>query len=694
MNEKISILLILSYISAVAYSQEASIIPDSISDPPLHIDEVVVKASKVNSRLKDLPLSATVLDKSDIEVNEITSLKQASAITPNFVMPDYGSKLTSPVYIRGVGSRINSPSVGLYVDNVPYFEKSAFDFDLFDIERIEILRGPQGTLYGRNSMGGLIHVVTRSPMQYQGTRFGFSAANYGNYNVNAGHYAKISKVLGFSLSLNYNHSDGFYTNHFDDKKVDRLNSFGLNNKLIYNISDKLTIENVLGLEISKQGGYPYALYNDSLQKAEPINYNQASSYDRNLISDALKFKYAAPRLEITNSLTYQYLDDIQRIDQDFTPDSLYFVKQFQEQNMVADELIVQSKDNKKLHWLFGIFGFFQQFDSDVAVDVFRSDMWYLKGYEQKVRGMALFHQSTFNITGNLAVTAGMRYDHETSSMNYIYLGTLGENNLPETDTLYPALKDHIFLPKIAANYKFKNISIYASFTTGYKPGGFNTTFEKPEHLMFRNETSRNYETGMKGTFFQRLIYADIALFYTKLNDQQIYRTVPSGRGSYLDNAGLSENKGIEVSIKNIQVGGFEGMIAYGYTSSKILEYVKDSVTNYNNNFTPYIPNHTFAVQLSQTLFFRDVNLIDQLQLHVLYSRNGTQYWTLENNYKEKACEFLNAKISFIKKGFQVDLWMKNLLNSGYNAFLFEALDNTYAQVNKPFQFGVNISMEF
>ena len=91
--------------------------------------------------------------------DEITSLADISSKVPNFFMMDYGSKLQSPVFIRGIGSRLGSPSVGLYVDNVPYFEKTTFGFDFFDIDRIEVLRGPQGTLYGRNTMGGIINVI-------------------------------------------------------------------------------------------------------------------------------------------------------------------------------------------------------------------------------------------------------------------------------------------------------------------------------------------------------------------------------------------------------------------------------------------------------------------------------------------------------------------------------------------------------
>jgi len=674
--------------------QNVIISPDSTSFPEVELDEVIIIASKNNSRLKELPASVSIILSSVLEQNEIKSLNQVSTLSPNFVMPDYGSKLTSPVYIRGIGSRIKSPSVGLYVDNIPYFEKSVFEFDFFDIERIEILRGPQGTLYGRNSMGGLINIITQSPVNYQGTHIKLSAANYGSYKANAGHYMKLNKDFAFSLSGNYRHNDGFYNNEFSNNRVDELNSFGLRNRLIYNVPGKLTIENIAGIEQSKQGGYPYSIYNDSLQTAEAINYNQNSSYNRLMFSDALNLKYSGKNWELTNTLSYQYLDDIQNIDQDFTPDSLYFIEQLQNQNMVAEELIIRSNGNKTLNWLFGGFGFIQLFQTDVEVDVYRSDLWYVKTYDADVHGLAFFHQSRYKITDNFSITAGIRYDHETSGLKYKYNALRADRELPKTDTIYPDLKDHILLPKFAFNYQFKNTSIYASYTTGYKPGGFNSTFERPEHLMFKNEISHNYETGIKTSFFQNYIYTDIALFYTRLKNQQIYRTVPSGRGSYLDNAGVSENKGIEISLKSIPINGFEGLIAYGYAHSKILEYVKDTLTNYNNNFTPYIPRHTLAVQITQTLLLRNLSFIDKLKMNVLYNQNGIRYWNLDNTYKENRYGLLNAKISIIRKKVQFDIWGKNLLNTKYHAFLFEALGNTYVQAGRPVQVGLNVSVNF
>lgn len=159
----------------------------------IDIEEVVVIASpKETGKLRELPNAVSLISQKDMQINQITTLKNVSALVPNFFMPDYGSKITSAVYIRGIGSRINTPAVGLYVDNIPYIDKSAFDFNFYDIERIDILRGPQGTLYGRNTMGGLIKVHTRSPFSYQGTDVKLSYGSKSNYrSASLTHYHRL-----------------------------------------------------------------------------------------------------------------------------------------------------------------------------------------------------------------------------------------------------------------------------------------------------------------------------------------------------------------------------------------------------------------------------------------------------------------------------------------------------------------------
>ncbi len=675
-------------------AQKIIILKDTTAAPEVDLGEIVIAASRDSSKLKKLPSSVSIIPTGDVEKNDIVTMGQITGIAPNFMMPDYGSRLTSPVYIRGIGSRINAPSVGLYVDNVPYLEKASFDFDFFDIERIEILRGPQGTLYGRNTMGGLINIKTLSPMNFQGTKIKLTVGEYGYYNFNAGHYQRIKNKMGFSLAANFRHNDGFYTNKYSGDKVDGLNSFGLRNRWIYKISDDFFIENIASFENMKQGGYPYAVYNDSLSVSDDINYNQNSSYNRKMFSDGLRLVYTQPKWELSGTFSYQWIDGEQSIDQDFTSDSLYFITQLQTQNMLSGEIILRSRNNKKFNWLFGIFGFSQLFDKSVEVNIYQRDMSYLKLYDLHVSSLGFFHQMTYEPIENLTLSAGLRYDMDKSKLGYNYNQKLGGKEKTPTDTIYPEEKNTIPLPKISANYQFNNMNIYLSYTSGYKPGGYNSTFEKPEHLTFKDEKSHSYEAGIKSSLFNKHLYADLAIFRTHLEGQQIYRTVPSGRGSYLDNAGRSENKGFEVSLKNKSLLGIEGMLSYGFTHSKILEYVKDSTTNYNDHSTPYIPRHTLALSLSKTFRFDKFSLLDKIRIHALYRQIGTKYWNLENTYKQNTYNLLNAKVSFMYKSLNFEIWGRNILNTDYYAFLFEALGRTYTQKGKPMQVGMNLAIDF
>jgi outer membrane cobalamin receptor len=159
-----------------------------------------------------------------------------------------------------------------------------------------------------------------SPTDFQGTLVKLEAGNYGTYKVNAGHYNKVNDKLSFSISGNYQHNDGFFTNHYLNQKADDLDSYGFRNRIIYKVSSRLELENIASFENSKQGGYPYGLYHKDTKILDEVNYDQASSYDRLMFSDAFKLKLSGKNWELSNTLSYQLIDDVQKIDQDFTPD--------------------------------------------------------------------------------------------------------------------------------------------------------------------------------------------------------------------------------------------------------------------------------------------------------------------------------------------------------------------------------------
>ena len=235
--------ILLFFILLLTVNLLASDFVPKDSTKSVKIKEIIVTASpKESKHFRQLPVTVSTISQHEMQAYQINSLKSMNGIVPNLFIPDYGSKLTSAIYIRGVGSRINTPSVGLYVDNIPYIDKSAFDFSFSDIENIEVLRGPQSTLYGRNAMGGLIKLHTKSPFAYQGTDLKLSAGTYNSYSASLTHYHRVNNKFAFSTGGFYEKSGGFFENTYLNKKADPLSSGGGRIRSIWLPKDNLKLD--------------------------------------------------------------------------------------------------------------------------------------------------------------------------------------------------------------------------------------------------------------------------------------------------------------------------------------------------------------------------------------------------------------------------------------------------------------------
>lgn len=667
----------------------------------LRIDEITVRSPKYNSNVFQLPAAATMMPARIIENYQIGSLPDISGLVPNFFMPDYGSKLTSPVYIRGIGTRINTPSVGLYVDNIPYFEKSAFNFDFFDLERIEVLRGPQGTLYGRNTMGGLVNIFTVDPSDERHTSLRVSYGNYNQINTSVLHNQPLSSKMALMMNFNQLHNGGFYTNIYNDDAVDKLNSYSGRLKLLYTPVEKLRMQLNFQFETNDQGGYPYATYNKETQTANPINYNHKSIYQRDLFSTGLNMEYNGNGYRARFVTSHQYMDDFQDIDQDFTPAKLYFVEQWQKQNMVSQEVSIQSYEDQRYEWLFGVFGFHQTLDKqvDVTFDVDLQAMQKLPGelviaktYDNTTSGLAFFHQSTLKF-GALSLIGGIRVDYEKATLDYQHYRILVGNSTQMED-VQSDLDFFEILPKIALQYNLSNsFTPYATIAKGYNAGGFNSTFEREEDRSFKPEQSWNYEAGLKARFLDNKLFTNIALFAIEWENQQIYQPVPSGQGSMLKNAGKSRSRGFEAEVKAVPFTNFETWTTFGYNKAEFVEYIRSATLDYSGNVLPYVPEFTMSLGGNYTI---NVNrkLLQNIHLYTVYQGFGKHYWHEDNTAWQDPYGLLSSRITLTRNNMELAFWGKNMLNSTYNSFYFTALNNAYAQVGKPSSMGLSLKFMF
>lgn len=433
------------------------------------VEEIlVIAAPKENRKLREQPTAVTLLSQQDMQAAQVSSIKSLTGLVPNMFIPDYGSRLTSAVYIRGIGSRINTPSIGLYVDNIPYIDKSAFDFNYSDIERIDVLRGPQGTLYGRNAMGGLIKIHTKSPFTYQGTDFRMGAATHNTYNASVTHYHRISEHFAFSTGGFYDYDGGFFRNAaLNNKKIDKGQSVGGRFRGIYLPTENWKVDLNVSYEYSDQGGYPY-IYTGNINPANQseelkpyigtISNNQESSYYRNLLNTGLNLEYQAQKFTLSAVTGFQYLKDRMFIDQDFTKDDIYTLEQKQRIHTLSEEIVMKSKGNSRWQWATGVFGFYQWLKTDAPVTFREGGMNMMSrmlggvipskievsmgptsmnilpslqitspslmvngSFNTPLLNGALFHQSTFrDLFGlkGLSFTAGLRLDYEKMKMDY------------------------------------------------------------------------------------------------------------------------------------------------------------------------------------------------------------------------------------------------------------------------------------
>jgi len=667
---------------------------DTLSHRPIVLDEVVIQSFKQSGNLNALPLAASTLTRMNLQNRNVLDIKDISSFIPNLFAPDYGAKLTSPVYIRGIGSKINAPSVGLYVDGVPYFEKSAFDFDLNEIETIEVLRGPQGTLYGRNTMGGLINVYTKSPLQYQGTFISASGGNYTNLNAALGRYGKINDRLGYAVSGNYNHSDGYFLNHYTGKKADGLNSGSVRARLEWRASPNLSFRLTQSVDYSNQGGYPYAPVDPATNTIGDVNYNEYSSYIRTMSSSGLSATYTAKQFSVNSQTSYQYVSDNQGIDQDFTPQSVYFAIQKQKQSTFSEEINIKSINSSRYQWLFGAFAFNQQIDNDVVMNYEQQNYSTQKLYDTPTRGISFYHQSTFNdlLIHRLSLTLGLRYDYEKASDDYTAYKDSQDGRQPLGGDFSSKLSFNQLTPKFVLQYTLPAYRmLYASITRGYKTGGFNTSFERDEDRSFKPEYSWNYEIGAKGRFWENRIRAELCFFLIDWRNQQIYQALPSGIGQMLKNAGHSRSKGIELSLQGNLFKNFILQANWGLTHATFLEYVQSNTIDYSGNYIPFVPSQTLGMAADYKIPIQS-KLMDNLSINLQYTGTGKLYWAENNTLTQPYYGLLSGKISAVKGNATLSLWAKNITDTDYTAYSFAMGKQQFAQKGKPLTAGISVNL--
>ena len=343
---------------------------------------VVVSQPKEQVRLRLQPISSNVFCSEQLQQLNVRDLSQLSQYVPSFVMPAYGSRLTSSMYVRGIGSRVNSPAVGLYYDNIPLMSKAAFNNHFYMLDRVDILRGPQGTLYGQNTEGGLVRVYSKDPMRYQGTDIRLGIGNGLYRNVEVAHYHRPSEKFAFTVAGFYSGLKGFIDNQNFDEKNDKSLEAGGKVRLIIQPSQQLKFDLTADYQHVNQNGFGYgefgqSYYDSGFPGSAPLATvftdvqdpatTVMNSYKRNMLNTGLNISYNTDKFLFTSTTSYQFLQDRMLMDQDYTAPDYLRLEQRQKMNALTQEFVLRSHDKSNWQHTSGLFGSYQWLRTDAPV---------------------------------------------------------------------------------------------------------------------------------------------------------------------------------------------------------------------------------------------------------------------------------------------------------------------------------------
>ena len=728
--------IVLSNMQAFGSDYKRTIPVDSVLIMK-QLEEVKVYSQRKTEDLQNVPVSISALLPNKIERDGIVSVKDFTSRIPNFYMPEYGNKVNSPIYIRGIGSKFNTPSVAFYVDYVPYFDKSTYDFELFDISSVEVFRGPQGTLFGRNSMAGVVSIFTKEASTAMQNRISASFGSYSYMNLLATHSKTYGK-LGVNTGVSYKKRDGFFKNTLTGKDVDYVDGFDGKINLSYKFSSSFNIKFVGAISLNNDGGNPYQVYNVDSGKFDDVAFDEESYYTRNLISGAVIISKKIGDFELRNVSSYQYFQDHQHLDQDYTVEDIYKSNFYQYQHLITNELAFITPQIGKWSSQSGLFFFNQLMDKGIGIENGDEVYKYMGGKPMASRnipgasnltrtgendfGFALFHQSQFSFTKKLILSLGVRLDYEQKYFKYtnttklpnpIVIPGMPPIALPPTMP-NPIISNKdipddkfVFLPKATLSYLIKEQNVYASWGIGYKSGGFNTSYDKnnPHTITYNPEYAENFEVGFKTRWLNNRFTLNASLFYTDWKDQQISVFLPNGQGLMITNAGHSFSKGFEIEASAIPIVNFQVYASYGNVKAKFLDYNMGSNAVYDGNYLPYVPRSTFNVGASYRIPFGQ-KASSALTFGLDFCRMGKMYYNDANAfvkfknalaYQTSALN-LNGFIGFIYNDLELNLRCKNLTNEDNNVYVFEyeaeKFLNLFTQKVRPLQLYVELNYRF
>jgi iron complex outermembrane receptor protein len=688
-------------------------------DSVYNLEDVIVTAQKRSELLHNVPFAITNLSAKQIEDLRLWQIKEITSVIPNLYSADPGDNrdVTS---IRGIATTSYDPATAVYIDGVNQFGLDTYIPTLFDIERIEVLRGPQSTLYGRNAMAGVINIITKQPSNTLSGSASFSLGNYAQNRMNLSLKAPIIKdKLFFGASILYDARNGFYTNQFNNTSYDKQHGFSGNYYLKYIANHAWSfLLNVKNRAQRNNGAFPLVMgADDAIANPFVLNQNATTTMIDNTLNASLSIKYTGHSFDFLSQTAYQsnYRYYTNPIDGDF---SLYdavsvinnYGKPWNKNKIWTQEFRISSptSSNNPLKYTAGAYLFYQdapvkqgtRFGADANSIMMVGDSLFTLINSTKTikKGISVYGQISYAITKKLNLTAGIRNDYEHQSQSV--MGEYQHDPMTSPITIVPdtsaKIHFHAWSPKLALDYHFSEQTMgYANYSRGFRTGGLSALSSDPSQpplVGFLPEHSNNFELGLKNNLWHDRVSLNVAVFYTKVNDAQVPSLVLPDAITITKNVGKLNSKGIEFELKAQASKSLFIQYSFGYTdaSFKSLKLSSQgSSINLDGKKQLFSPDITSFLAVQYNMQIKPGKLAAFIRGEWKYL--GTTYFDLANTMKQKPYSLFNASVGLNAKQISLQGWFRNISNQKYIAY---AYDFGAAHLGDPSNYGVTLSYRF
>jgi len=672
----------------------------TLAQDTLVLEEITVTAEAREENLQEVPVAVTAFSATEIRSAGIESTADFIALTPNVTFDDSFTIGNSYVSVRGVTQINNADSpMAIVVDGVPQNNQKQFKMDLYDIERIEVLKGPQGALYGRNAIGGAVIIETRQPSNLFES---YIQAGVGN----GGYLRALAAVSGpivedtvlFRLAGSYKQSDGQVRNTFLGTDVDFFDSSDVRGKLSWFASDDLTLDFRMASSRLDGGAlYDAAFYDDTSPantntKASPIT-NILGESERKIDEFTAKIDWARPGGTLNAITAYTDVSEDYYGDLDFCnpvdcPGGLFGLgqadqAQYLDVQLLSQELRFTSPDDQPFRWTVG--GYYihtdRQLDT-IGTLVDLGNFPFVQSFESDDnRAWAFFSQVEYDLSDQWEISASLRYDDDQREQTDLATGAVR------------SISFDAWQPKATLTWYFSDDQLlYGTFANGFRSGGFNGVGGRP----FEDETVDNYEIGYKSTHLGNRLRLNAAAFHANSNNFQFFFVdLAAGGAQVIDNLTEVTLDGFETEFEVVLSDQWRMFGSYGWLDTSIDAFAADlGVPAAVGNKSPKTTDYT--INLGIEFNYVVGNWLGSLRAD--FERRGDKYWHPDNVDVMNPVSLLNLRAELSGLHWTVTLWGRNVSDEFYyedfNAAPYTGLPWNIGFPNRQDTYGVDIRYDF